>query len=135
MATTEPAPRPGVFARFNETLARRATLVFGTMWMFYAFTVYGLLPLIFPNATVTLLYWSNVVQMIALPLIMVGTNILGRDSEHRSLETHDAVMEELGILRDKHEAQQQTVDALHDKVSELHDLHIEGHLPERIVKP
>jgi hypothetical protein len=120
MSDAATAPQPGVLARFNETVARRSTLAFGTMWMFYLFVVYGLLPLVFPNATVTLLYWSNVVQMVALPLIMVGTNILGRDSERRALETHDAVMEELGLLRAAHATQQKTVAALHDKVTDIH---------------
>ena len=135
MSDTVPASRPGGTARFNESFARRATLVFGTMWAFYACTFYGLLPLGFPADTVTILYWSNFLQLIALPLLMVGTNILGRDSERRALETHDAVMEEVAGVRElvadlhaKHDTQQQ-------QVGELHAFHVEGRLPEREVRP
>ncbi|MFF4403576.1 hypothetical protein [Streptomyces sp. NPDC001404] len=123
-----PAMLRGTTARFNESFARRATLVFGTVWMFYLLTAYGLLPLLLPAAINQLLYWSNCVQLIALPLLMVGTNILGRDSERRALETHDAVMEELLLLRQSHEAQQ-------EKIAELHAFHIQGRLPDREIKP
>ncbi len=86
-------------ARFNESLATRATIAFGTMWAFYLFAAYGLLPLLFPRAITTLLYWSNVVQLVALPLLAVGAQVLGRAAEQRALETHDAVMEELRLAR------------------------------------
>jgi hypothetical protein len=68
----------------NETLARRGTLAFGSMWCFYLFVVYGLLPLVFPHAQITLLYWSNVIQMAALPLLMVGAVVLGRAGDERN---------------------------------------------------
>jgi hypothetical protein len=85
--------------RFNEHLAVRATKAFGTMWAFYVFTAYGLLPLLFPQAINTLLYWSNVVQLVALPLLAVGQAVLGRAAERQAKETHDAVLEELQLLR------------------------------------
>lgn len=121
MADTPPAVRPGLVARFNETLARRATLIFGTMWAFYVFTIYSLLPIVDPKHQVQYLLWSNAVQMVALPLLMVGTNILGRDSEQRSLETHDAVMEEVTgvreLIADLHARQADT----HEKVTAIHE--------------
>lgn len=126
MAGTE---RPsGVIARINEAFARRATLAFGTMWAFYLLTVYGLLPLLFSGAINQLLYWSNCVQLVALPLLMVGQNILGRDAELRARETHDAVMEELNLLREQHAT---TV----NKISELHAVHVEGRLPDHDTQP
>jgi hypothetical protein len=88
---------------FNEWLAAHATLVFGSMWMTYAFCLYGFIPVIWPSAMNTLLYWSNTVQLWSLPLLMVGQNVLGRAAERRAIETHDAVMEELGLLRDAHD--------------------------------
>jgi hypothetical protein len=83
----------------NDWIAVHATRVFGTMWVFYGLVVYGLLPVLFPNAMNTLLYWSNVIQLVALPLLMVGTNLLGAASEQRAIQTHNAVMEELEIAR------------------------------------
>jgi hypothetical protein len=128
MSDAQPAAAPGLIARFNESFARHATLVFGTMGMFYVFALYSLLPIADPKHQVTYLLWSNAAQLVALPLIMVGTNILGRDSERRAAETHDAVMEELAILRREHaQSAQQT--------AELHALTVEGRLPERAIRP
>jgi hypothetical protein len=81
----------------NQRLARRTTLIFGTMWMFYAFFIYGLLPLIPALAQYQsiLMYWSTWVQLWALPLIMVGQQVLSKDTELRDKETHDATMAEL----------------------------------------
>lgn len=85
--------------RFNEWFAVHATRTFGTMWAFYLLLVYGMLPLLFPSALTTLLYWSNCVQLVALPLLAVGQGVLGRAAERQARETHDAVLEELQLLR------------------------------------
>lgn len=87
--------------RSQEWLAKHAVLVFGSIYTFYGFAIYGALGALFPDYQPTLLYWSNWVQLWALPLLLVGTNLLGRDSERRSRETHDAVMEELAIAREE----------------------------------
>ena len=78
---------------FNNNVALWLTLKFGSMWACYAFLVYGLLPLlpIFHNHQVTFMYWSNFTQLIALPLIMVGTNILGKTAEERSIADHETL--------------------------------------------
>jgi hypothetical protein len=75
----------------NETLAVWLTKAFGTMWICYAFMVYGFLPAfaIFRPHQDVFLYWSNWVQLWSLPLILVGTNILGRDAEERSKRDHE----------------------------------------------
>lgn len=88
--------------RFNEWLAVRGTSTFGTMWAFYAFAAFGLLPLLFPDARDQLLYWSNVLQLVALPLLMVGQMVQGRTADQRAIETHDAVMAELAELKEMH---------------------------------
>ena len=76
--------------RINETLAVWLTQAFGTMWICYAFMVYGLLPAfaVFHPRQESFLYWSNWVQLWSLPLILVGTNILGREAEKRSKLDH-----------------------------------------------
>ncbi|TQF04749.1 hypothetical protein E6W39_24150 [Kitasatospora acidiphila] len=100
-------------SKFNERLAVRATRSFGTMWAFYVFTAYGLLPLLFPKAINSLLYWSNVVQLVALPLLAVGQSVLGRAAERQARETHDAVLEDRRLLRDE-------LKLLRGLVAELH---------------
>ena len=64
-------------SQINESLALYLTKAFGTMWICYAFMVYGALPAfaIFQPHQASFLYWSNWVQLWSLPLIMVGTNI------------------------------------------------------------
>lgn len=64
--------------RFNIWVALHGVAVFGSIWTAYLFFFYGFLPLFFPQQQITLLYWSNTVQLWSLPLIMVGTNLLNR---------------------------------------------------------
>jgi hypothetical protein len=89
--------------KLNDFLAEKATLIFGTMWMFYAFFIYGLLPLIPGLAPYQnqIFYWSGWVQLWALPLLMVGQNVMGRTAELRAQETHDAVMDELAMVKEE----------------------------------
>ncbi|WP_052069778.1 hypothetical protein [Streptacidiphilus albus] len=84
---------------FNDRIAARATRAFGSMWVTYGLFLYGFLPILLPSLMVTLLYWSNTVQLWSLPLLMVGQQVLGRVAERQARETHDAVMEELRLLR------------------------------------
>ena len=76
--------------RINEKLAVWLTQAFGTMWICYVFMIYGLLPAFaaFHPHQESFLYWSNWVQLWSLPLILVGTNILGREAEKRSKLDH-----------------------------------------------
>lgn len=73
----------------NERLARRGTVVFGSMWMFYAFVIYGALGAIFVAQQATLLYWSNWIQLWSLPLLMVGGLVLGKASDKRAQDTYE----------------------------------------------
>ena len=86
-------------ANFNDRLAISSTRAFGTMWIFYLFFLFGFVPVLWPASMEKLLYWSNTVQLWALPLLMVGQHLLGRASERRAQETHDAVMEEIQLLK------------------------------------
>jgi hypothetical protein len=105
----EEARPPGAITRFNEWLAVHSTLVFGSMWMAYGFVAFCFLPVAVPSGMAVALYVSNCAQLVALPLLAVGQNVLGRAAERRADETHDAVMEELGLLRDAHEGLAQLV--------------------------
>jgi len=89
--------------QINEAVAVWLTRAFGTMWICYAFMVYGLLPAfaLFHRHQEAFLYWSNWVQLWSLPLILVGTNILGRDAEKRAKLDHEK-------LAKSYEEQQQT---------------------------
>lgn len=62
---------------FNMRLAAWGTQKFGSMGAFYLFAVYGALGAVFTAYQVTLLYWSNWVQLWSLPLLAVGSAVLG----------------------------------------------------------
>jgi len=92
--------------KINRTIAKKATLIFGTVWVCYLFMLYGFISL-FPGMArfqAQLLFWSNWVQLWSLPLIIVGQNILSEESERRSVETHDAVMRELSYATEDRQA-------------------------------
>jgi len=77
------------FDTFNMAVALRVTRVFGSVWTFYLFALYGLLPLaaIFSRYYDRFLYWSSWVQLWALPVIMVGTNLISRQQEQANANT------------------------------------------------
>jgi hypothetical protein len=93
--------------RFNGRLALVLTKAFGSMGACYIFMLYGLLPVLpaFRPYAAAFLYGSNRVQLCSLPLLLVGTNILGRAIEARARADHEklaqaydkilAVLEEL----------------------------------------
>ena len=83
----------------NDKIALRITIIFGTMWVTYAFMFYGFCPVIFPAAMSTMLYWSNTVQLWSLPLLMVGQNLMNKSSERRAQRTYEMVKEELVIIK------------------------------------
>lgn len=76
--------------QLNESTAVWLTKAFGTMTVCYMFMIYGLLPVFaaFQPYQEWFLYWSNWIQLWSLPLLLVGTNILGRDAETRARIDH-----------------------------------------------
>ncbi|MBE7209457.1 MAG: hypothetical protein INR65_00415 [Gluconacetobacter diazotrophicus] len=105
---TTPAVPPGrstaaraFVARSNESIALRMTLCFGSIWCVYAFTVFSLVPLLFPGAQNTLLYVSNCIQLVALPALMVGSALLARSGEQRAAQDHLALVEILADVREE----------------------------------
>lgn len=72
----------------NDWVAIKITMMVSSIWAFYVFVIYGFAPLIWPQSEVTILYWSNFLQLIFLPVITVGATILGRDAEKRATQDH-----------------------------------------------
>jgi hypothetical protein len=97
--------------KFNDWLAEKITIGFYSMWAFYVFFIYGLIPVKFPTIQDKILYWSNFVQLIALPAIGVGAVVLAKKQEKknqaiyeaqekRAQETHDVVMQEMSEVKE-----------------------------------
>lgn len=100
----------------NEKIAYKATKLFGSMWTFWLFTIWAFLPL-FPalnNYKETILYISSgFIQLVALPLIMVGQEILNRNSNTRAEKDHIVLNEQFEKIK--------------FMIDELKDLHQDTH--------
>ena len=92
----------------NNKIAVRCTLMISTMWCVYTFIILTIIPLFFPSTNRIIQYISSAfLQLIFLPLIMVGQSIIGEKEEKRNLQDHKMIMEELkeikGIKRELEE--------------------------------
>ena len=92
---------PNPFVRFNARFGLRITLVVGTMWMAYVFTMIALfaLPDAIKQGTYFIIVWlsSSFLQLVLLPIIIVGQNIQARAADKRSEDTYkdaEAVLKE-----------------------------------------
>lgn len=106
--------RQGIAQRFSRTLERwgeSITSAVGTMWTAIAFAALALISLpvaIASGDVLVIVGWiaQTFLQLVLLPIIMVGQNVEGRRTEKRDEETHSAVMaahrETQEILRELH---------------------------------
>jgi hypothetical protein len=91
---------PNPFVRFNAKLGLLITLVVGTMWAAYVFGAIALISL--PDnvkSTQLLILWisSSFLQLVLLPVIIVGQNIQAKASDKRAEDTYndaDAILHE-----------------------------------------
>ena len=92
-----------IIDKINDVLATRITLLVGSIWAFYAFVIFGLTPVLWPGYEQEILYWSNFLQLIFLPVITVGTAIMNRDSEARAADDHETIQKEFALLKEAHD--------------------------------
>lgn len=90
-----------VFVRINAKFGLRITLVVGTMWAAYVFTIIALfaLPSAIHQGTYFVVVWlsSSFLQLVLLPIIIVGQNIQAKAADKRAEETYkdaEAVLKE-----------------------------------------
>jgi len=89
------------FVRFNARFGLKITLVVGTMWCAYIFTILALfaLPSAIKQGTYFVVVWlsSSFLQLVLLPIIIVGQNIQAAAADARAEATYKddaAVLEE-----------------------------------------
>ncbi len=80
--------------RFNAAVGLRITVLVGTMWAAYAFAAIALISL--PDnihSTQLLILWisSSFLQLVLLPIIIVGQNIQSRAADARTAKTFEDV--------------------------------------------
>lgn len=87
----------------NERVAVWTVQKVGTMACVYVFTIWALLPILDPNLQSVVFYVSGgFLQLVLLPLIMVGNAIISRNTEIRAAQDHLAIMEELAEIKEIH---------------------------------
>lgn len=94
-------------ARANRALTSagaHVTLSVGTMWCAILFAALALMsaPEAFATGNlIVIIQWTAGVflQLVLLPIIIVGQNVQGAKTEARDIETHDAVMAELAEVK------------------------------------
>ena len=111
-----PLHHPNPFVRFNARFGLRITLVVGTMWMAYIYTVIALfaLPDAIKQGTYFIIVWlsSSFLQLVLLPIIIVGQNIQARAADKRSEDTYkdaEAVLKESEEIQKHLLAQDQAI--------------------------
>lgn len=86
--------------KFNDTIALKLIMTISTIWCVYLFLIWSLLPIFIPITRDVVFYISGgVLQLVLLPGIMVGQNILGKHTEIRAEKDHKALMEILSDIR------------------------------------
>jgi hypothetical protein len=90
-------------AGINEKIAIRITLIISTMWAVYSFCLLAIMPVFWPASTVAVQFISSaVLQLVLLPLILVGQNLLSKASEKRAQEDHETIMAEFDEIKVMH---------------------------------
>ena len=93
---------PSMMGRLNAKVGLKITLVVGTMWCAYLFTVLALIsaPSAFKTGnTIIMVAWiaQTFLQLVLLPIIIVGQNVQATAADARSGATYNdaaAVLEE-----------------------------------------
>jgi uncharacterized membrane protein len=115
-----------VFVRINAKFGLRITLVVGTMWCAYVFTVIALfaLPSAIHQGTYFIVVWlsSSFLQLVLLPIIIVGQNIQAKAADKRAEETYkdaEAVLKEAEEIQKHLLAQDEVISGILDRLEGL----------------
>jgi type VI protein secretion system component VasK len=116
---------PNPVVRLNARVGLVITVLVGTMWCAYLFAAIALISL--PeniHSTQNLILWisSSFLQLVLLPVIIVGQNIQAKAADKRAEDTYndaDAVLHEVGHIQKHLEAQDAQILAILDKLQGL----------------
>jgi len=126
------------FVRMNARFGLKITMVVGTMWCAYAFTVIALfaLPSAIKQGTYFVVVWlsSSFLQLVLLPIIIVGQNIQATAADKRSEDTYkdaEAVLKEAEEIQKHLLAQDQAISDIVDRLEKMMS-HEEDKVPGNI---
>jgi hypothetical protein len=110
---------PNPFIRFNARFGLQITLIVGTMWCAYIFTILALfaLPDAIKQGTYFIIVWlsSSFLQLVLLPIIIVGQNIQAAAADKRSEDTYkdaEAVLAEATQIQAHLQAQDELISTI-----------------------
>jgi uncharacterized membrane protein len=110
----------------NAKFGLKITLVIGTMWAAYAFTVLALfaLPDAIKQGTYFVIVWlsSSFLQLVLLPIIIVGQNIQAAAADKRSEDTYkdaEAVLKEAEEIQKHLMAQDEAIGSIVEQLKIL----------------
>ncbi len=114
------------FVRFNARFGLKITLVVGTMWCAYLFTILALfaLPSAIKQGTYFVVVWmsSSFLQLVLLPIIIVGQNIQAAAADKRAEDTYkdaEAVLKEAEEIQKHLLAQDQAISDIVDRLEKM----------------
>jgi type VI protein secretion system component VasK len=116
---------PNPMVRFNARFGLAITIVVGTMWCAYVFAAIALVSLpdnIHSKQELILWISSSFLQLVLLPIIIVGQNIQARASDKRAEDTYkdaDAVLHEALQIQAHLKAQDAEIDRIVQMVQGL----------------
>ncbi|HEY1222518.1 MAG TPA: DUF1003 domain-containing protein [Acidimicrobiales bacterium] len=114
------------FVRLNARFGLKITLVVGTMWCAYVFTIIALfaLPSAIKQGTYFVVVWlsSSFLQLVLLPIIIVGQNIQAAAADKRAEDTYkdaEAVLKEAEEIQKHLLAQDEAITGIVDRLEKL----------------
>ncbi len=110
----------GMFGRLNAKVGLRITVIVGTMWAAYIFAIIAFVSLpstIKAHSATVLVLWlsSEFLQLVLLPIIIVGQNIQATAADARSQATYNdaaAVLEEAKQIQAHLQAQDDAIERI-----------------------
>ena len=115
-----------IFVRLNARFGLRITMVVGTMWCAYIFTMLALfaLPSAIKQGTYFIVVWlsSSFLQLVLLPIVIVGQNIQAAAADKRSEDTYkdaEAVLKESEEIQQHLLAQDQAISDILTRLEKL----------------
>lgn len=116
--------------KFNIWLAGKITGAVGTMWAGYLFAALAFVSLpaaIASHDPIVIVAWmaQTFLQLVLLPIIMVGQTMQGQLTEQKINETHQASLAEFELAKDARKSHSEELADLRAIVQALH-LHLVG---------
>jgi hypothetical protein len=113
------------FGRFNTHIAVIITKSVGSMWCAYAFALISLIALpaaIMSREPIIIVAWISqaFLQLVLLPIIIVGQNVQAQASDARALSDHETLIAIHTIVSEIHKINEQQSEILR-KVEKLEE--------------